>query len=193
MKRSHPYDVMGRITVLIALIILSGCASAPVAPAPSVTPPPSPTPFICPVTVPNGKVPPFEDAPTPDVLGNDEGTLWAGLWPDGKVVFTPDGPGGIEWDGALGMKFYWWRQPGGAKLTLQGRRLDGDAPPMRAEIPDGYSGAFQATGLIFPKTGCWEVTGRVNDTHLTFVTEVVVDCPVNTSGLKGQWLKLCGG
>jgi hypothetical protein len=32
---------------------------------------------------------------------------------------------------------------------------------------------FQATALIFPTPGCWEVTGHVGSTTLTFVTRVV--------------------
>ena len=56
----------------------------------------------------------------------------------------------------------------------QGRRLDGDAPALEASIPDGYGNTgFQATGLSFPTPGCWEVTGRVGEASLTFVTWVV--------------------
>jgi len=171
-------------------LTLAACAAQP-APQPP-TPTPAPTAFVCPVSAPNGKLPPGESGPTPEVLGNDEGTLWTGVWPDGKVIFAPDGPGSVDSDG-LGMKFWWWRQPAGAALTLEGRRLDGEAAPMRADIPEGYSGAFQATGLIFPTPGCWEVTGRVNDSRLTFVTEVVADCPADTSSLKGRWAELCAG
>jgi hypothetical protein len=47
-------------------------------------------------------------------------------------------------------------------------------PPLRARIPDGYGDTgFQATALIFPTEGCWEVTGEVGDTRLTFLTPVV--------------------
>lgn len=75
-------------------------------------------------------------------------------------------------DGALAMKFWWWRlRPG--QLTFEGRRLDGPSPPMRAEVPDGYGDiGFQATALIFPTPGCWEVNGRIGGSSLTFVTLV---------------------
>lgn len=76
------------------------------------------------------------------------------------------------------MKFPWWRAPDveGA-LTIEGRRLDADAPPdappLRAQIPDGYGQRFQASGIIFPTEGCWEVTARSGDAELTFITKVV--------------------
>jgi hypothetical protein len=57
------------------------------------------------------------------------------------------------------MKFWWWRGVDG-ELEITGRRLDANAPPMSASIPDGYGETgFQASALIFPTEGCWEVTG----------------------------------
>jgi hypothetical protein len=71
------------------------------------------------------------------------------------------------------MKFWWTRYIKG-QLTIDGHRLDGSAPPLRAHIPAGYGDiGFQATGLIFPTPGCWEATGHVENGHLTFVTRVV--------------------
>ncbi len=62
------------------------------------------------------------------------------------------------------MKFWWWRLVKG-RLTIEGRRL--------SIIPDGYGEiGFQASGLVFPTPGCWEVTGRIGDKSLTFVTLV---------------------
>jgi hypothetical protein len=70
------------------------------------------------------------------------------------------------------MKFVWWRGVKG-QLSIEGRRLDADAPPLRASIPDGYGDSgVQASALIFPTEGCWEVTGRVGDAALTFITRV---------------------
>jgi len=73
------------------------------------------------------------------------------------------------------MKFGWLRGAGlRGKLTIHGKRLDAAAPPLRANIPEGYGDTgFQATGLIFPTEGCWEVTGEVGDTSVTFITRVV--------------------
>jgi len=124
--------------------------------------------FICPVTEPNGSLPPGETVESPEYLGNGE--LWTILWPDGKVRMETYNK---EPDGAFSMKWGWVRAVTGP-LTIEGHRLDTDAPPLRADIPDGYGDTgFQVSGLIFPTTGCWEVTGRVGDASLTFVTEVV--------------------
>jgi len=97
------------------------------------------------------------------------------LWPEGgKVAFRPGGPGFVLPDGSLSMKFGWWRGTPG-KLTIEGKRLDAPALPLRAWIPEGYGDiGFQATMLIFPTVGCWEVTGEVgNSKSLTFVTQVI--------------------
>jgi hypothetical protein len=76
-------------------------------------------------------------------------------------------------DGSLAMKFPWWRGVKG-KLSIEGRRLDASAGPLRASIPDGYGDTgFQATSLIFPTPGCWEVSGKVGKVTLTFVVQVV--------------------
>ena len=106
-------------------------------------------------------------------LGNHgNAALSTVLWPEGKVAFKPGGAGFVLENGALSMKFPWWRLVRG-RLTIEGRRLDGPAPPLRARIPDGYGEiGFQATALIFPTPGCWEVTGRIADQSLTFVTLV---------------------
>jgi len=96
-----------------------------------------------------------------------------GLWPNGTVVFKPGGAGFVTQDDSLGMKFGWRRGVRG-RLTIEGRRLDAPALPLRAQISDGYGDfGFQATYVIFSTTGCWEVTGHVGDASLTFVTMVV--------------------
>jgi len=91
-----------------------------------------------------------------------------GLWPNGTIVIPADSPD-------LSMKFGWFRANGlRGKLSIQGRRLDATAPPLGADIPEGYGDTgFQASGVIFPTEGCWQVTGKVGDTSLTFVTLVV--------------------
>jgi hypothetical protein len=95
--------------------------------------------------------------------------LFTVLWPEGNILM---GPHNVEPDGSLSMKFVWWRGVKG-QLSIEGRRLDADAPPLRASIPDGYGDSgVQASALIFPTEGCWEVTSRVGDAALTFITRV---------------------
>jgi hypothetical protein len=73
----------------------------------------------------------------------------------------------------MSMKFGWWRNVRG-KLTIQGRKLLTPGPPLRASVPEGYGDTgFQASAIIFPNEGCWEVTGKVGKASLTFVTKVI--------------------
>jgi hypothetical protein len=91
---------------------------------------------------------------------------------DGKVVFRPGGPGFVDRDGALGIKWGWVRLIAG-ELIVGGRRLDADASPARSYMNSGYGNInFQATYLVFPSPGCWEITGRIRDRSLTFVVQV---------------------
>ena len=132
-------------------------------------------PATCPVTLPR-KAPPEAQGLFGAGAAHWNGSLFVGgLWPDGTIVFQPGGPGFILPDGSLSMKFGWLRGAGlRGKLTIHGKRLDAAAPPLRANIPEGYGDTgFQATGLIFPTEGCWEVTGEVGDTSVTFITRVV--------------------
>ncbi len=115
----------------------------------------------CPITRPNGSVPPGSTFGA-EFHGN--GALWVGV-PPANVVLTPKAA-----DGSVGTKFGWWREAIGA-LTIDGRRLDGPAPLLRAAVPDGYGDrGFQPSSITFPSEGCWEVTGRVGGATLTFVT-----------------------
>lgn len=123
--------------------------------------------FSCPVTLPNGSIPPGMEE-DPYSYGNGE--IWTTLWPDGKVVMQDDN---IEPDGSYAMKWLIYRGVEGA-LSIEGRRLDADAEPLRSFLSDGYGDhGLQIIALIFPTTGCWEVTARVGEASLTFVTEVV--------------------
>jgi hypothetical protein len=127
----------------------------------------------CAVTMPNG-IAAGEEQPDPSSHGNRQVSVGPfGLWREGAVVFRPGGPGFVTPDGSLGMKFGWRRGVSG-QLRIEGRRLDVPAPPLRAEVPCCYGErGFQASYVVFPTPGCWEVTGRVGDARVTFVTKVV--------------------
>ena len=146
----------------IGVALVTACSFAPIDPARFAA-----GSNECPVTAGNGSRPPGETVESPHFLGNGE--IWTVLWPEG-VVLIPRGR--VEDDGTLSMKFPWWRGVAGA-LVISGRRLDAPSVPLRADIPDGYGPiGFQATALIFANEGCWEVTGRVGEAELTFVTRV---------------------
>lgn len=128
----------------------------------------------CNVTAPNGVVPGISERRE----GSHGNALLSvhGVWPNGTVIFRPGGSGFVTRDGALGMKFGWTRGVRG-KLRVTGRRLDETAPPLRLEANDGYGDiGFQASYLIFPTPGCWEVTAQVGereDSKIVFVTKVL--------------------
>jgi hypothetical protein len=131
------------------------------------------TDFKCEITKPNAIAAGVEQ-PAQGSYGNAEVSVGPfGLWPEGTIVFKPGGAGFVTRNGSLGMKFGWMRGVAG-DLRITGRRLDAEAPPLRSEVPGGYGDrGFQATYLIFPTPGCWEVTGHVGDSTVTFVTKVV--------------------
>jgi hypothetical protein len=120
----------------------------------------------CPLTLPNERTAPGGNKAG---MNHGNGKLGTAMWPHNVVIATPDY---IEPDGAVGMKWPWWRGVRG-RLTITGRRLDGNAPPLTASIPDYGTSGFQPSGISFPTEGCWEMTGTVGDARLTFVTLIL--------------------
>jgi hypothetical protein len=119
----------------------------------------------CRATKPNGNAPPGEPQ-SPRHHGS--GSLWTILYYPALLVTERNRLP----DGSISEKFPWWRGVTG-QLTIRGQRVDGSAPPLRAEVPPGYGDiGFQATSIIFPTEGCWRVTGTVANTSLTFVVLV---------------------
>lgn len=132
----------------------------------------------CPVTLPSS---------TPPVRGQDfnygDRHLAVAFWQKGRLVASrvPEGSswGQVNPDGSIWAKLGWWRGVAG-RLTIVGERLDAPAPPLRADVPEGYgSTGFQATGLTFPTPGCWKVLGSVAGHDIEFVVLV-------TKGGKGS-------
>ena len=121
----------------------------------------------CLITRPNGVSYPVKPAG-----GNHGNEALVTQLCSGPVVFRPGGPGSVQPDGALAMKWGWWRaRPG--QLTIQGERIDAPAAALRSSIPCCYGElGFQSSAVIFPSPGCWRVTGRVGDGSLTFVVKV---------------------
>ena len=99
-------------------------------------------------------------------LNPPNGHLVAGRLPGGGWRAT------INANGSIDAKYGWWRAGDDARLTISGHRLDAAAPPLIADVPNGYGVGFQATGLTFPTIGCWRVTGRFKSATLSFVVRV---------------------
>ena len=96
-------------------------------------------------------------SPSGTWYANDERSIWAWWW--GNVPPS------------RGFKVLWVR-PAGAQLHVTGRRLDGPAEPMIANIPDGYPHTFLASGLTFPTPGCWKIEATAQNARLEFVVQV---------------------
>ena len=128
----------------------------------------------CPVT-PAYALPPRaapKDFPAPTWYVNPERTIWAGLAP----------PYLGKWYAGLGQKVRWWRR---GPLQVEGRRLDGPAPPLVAAgegqsldrplptpdpaVPTPVSGGGQASSITIPTPGCWEMTARTPRDLFRFV------------------------
>jgi hypothetical protein len=172
----------GAVTVRQAVAVLAllcamaaaiaGCAgTADPGPVPASSSPAGAA--LCEPTLPNGDTPPGEK---PSRWYHGNGRIWTVLRPRGTVVFAPGGSGEIRADGSLAMKFPFWRGPGvTGDLTITRRSLAGAPSEVKGEIPEGYGAeGFQASAIVFPGPGCWEVTARAGDAQLTFVTRVVL-------------------
>jgi hypothetical protein len=177
-EEQHMAARTGTRTVALAAalaVVVVGCSRQPQAtPTPASTSQPVAAPAAdpkrCPVTIANGNGPPGE-RPSPQHHGN--GALWTVLPPDGI-----DKGGTPEPDGSTSQKYPWWTVGTTGELTIQGRRVDASAAPLRARINSGVpetpfaevpGGRFWSSGIYFPTEGCWQVTGRVGRTSLTFV------------------------
>lgn len=103
------------------------------------------------------------------------------MWGEDGIVL-PAYDGHVRADGSIaGLKWAWWRYVP-SELTTEGRRIDGDAKPLRSTVLDGYGDSdFQVFGITLPTRGCWELTGRVGAESLTFVVWVEVCDPSATA------------
>jgi len=159
------------IIAIASVLVFAGCASNRAENARSG--------FALPqVTSPNGSSPAKANAPRAPMNDADEmrsgwnhgnGALWVFLQPGGYSWSD----GSPEKDGSLRLKFGWWRGIRG-QFTIEGRRLDAPAPPLRYMIHENSYGdlGFMPSSLYFPSEGYWEITGHIAGKSLTFVIHV---------------------
>ena len=95
--------------------------------------------------------------------------LWTFLPRDGVLRLRRDG------DGTLFDKLAWIPdRDRGLKLTVSGRRLDGPQRLRVLGVHWGYSSTGKgswASAVVFPKAGCWRITGRAAPPTLSYVVK----------------------
>lgn len=124
----------------------------------------------CPVTAPNGSVPPGEEANATEFY-HGEGGIWTVLWPEGRVR-VPELS--VDDDGSMGMKWPWWRTQD--PIEVSGYYLGGKAAPLEAGLPSGYGeSGFRPSGLRFSTEGCWEIMATSGGATLTAIQWVEID------------------
>jgi hypothetical protein len=111
-----------------------------------------------------------KEEPPPDVGADPFGT---GPWyvnADRTIWASADG----AWKARNSRNKVLWIRPRGTQLTVSGRRLDREVPPLTAQI--NYRAyqerSFQPSYVYVPTEGCWEVTAKAGSSTLTFVTRV---------------------
>jgi hypothetical protein len=102
---------------------------------------------------------------------NSNTAAWSKTWyrsPDGAI-----------WASETGLRKYTgksskvlWAKPAGSRLQVQGRRLDGEAPPLGVHMPCCYPDDYQASGLTFPTPGCWEIEAKAARAEWRFVVYI---------------------
>jgi hypothetical protein len=125
----------------------------------------------CPVTPPNGGVPP--GFPT-NAGGHGNGRIWTILPADGRLVARESD---VQPDGSIRRKLPWWtRRSAGRRLHVTGRRLEGRPVRLRARVNQSTTDPdlprMFPSALFFPREGCWSVTARTGRSALRFVISV---------------------
>jgi hypothetical protein len=190
------------LTPLLILALAAACApAAPTARAPSASlggsnaiaapaetgtavvtvPVPQPVPASCRITHPQNPVfvPPAPNSPTspyPTGFWYGSEALWTLLENNGTWWWLPHTDQGYTQKVTFWHKGYNAAAEQQPALTVTGRRLDGDAPPLVASsATNGFEAhlqSFMLVGVEVPTLGCWEITGHYGGHDLSFVVWV---------------------
>ena len=168
---------LGWMAVMVVLALVLSWSIKSLVPVPQPSGNGTPNGFICPVTQPNGSLPPGTQASetTSDTNLYGNGELWTVLKPDGKVYLFPENR---RSDGLFEMVWPWYLGAEG-QLTIEGKRLDGQTEPLQFVLAEPFKN-FQGSTLIFSTPGCWEITGHLGQATLSFVTEILLDSGIPT-------------
>lgn len=114
---------------------------------------------------------------TTDRPENSNTAAWSRTWyrsPDSRIWASAPGLQKQRLDGGrvVGDKVLWIK-PTGSQLRVQGRRLDGEAPPLEVSLPCCYREDFQASGVLFPVPGCCEIEAEAGGTEWSFIVQVL--------------------
>jgi hypothetical protein len=123
--------------------------------------------------------PPYPAKPSRGEFWFGTDRLWTALPVNGTWSRLPHYTPG---DPTFRQKLAFWRQgydphtEPRPNLTVSGRRIDSLAGPLQTDGKGIGSWTkddqFIGTGINFPTTGCWEITGRYENDELTFVVWV---------------------
>jgi hypothetical protein len=175
---------------VVAALVLNGCASQAPPALPSlaaevdeatstpdqsaqVLPEATQAPEDCPVTSA------FDERPPEEALSS-----WSplGRWyrsPDSQVWVAENNLRDLNTLGLGQPTKVLWGKPAGIDLVVAGRRLDGEAPPLIADIsPYYHDDILNPSGIGAPTPGCWEIEARAGDSVLRIVVEVPSTTPI---------------
>jgi len=115
-------------------------------------------------------------APWEGIFWYGSENLWTALDTNGVWSKLPENPDGY------GQKIMWWSSLYSLKdelepeLIVSGRRLDGEAEPLRfygaTNAMADDIGEAMLTGVEIPTLGCWEITGQYKESEMSFVVWV---------------------
>jgi len=168
-----------RLVLLISLVALTAMCQQN-SPRQALVPPAS-----CPVTTAPAHpfTPPAWYDPTDDDFWLGSEKLWTEGSKSGVWEWEPHKPGHEHEAQPLTVKISWgsvdyyWRKEPRPNLTITGRRLDGEAPPLLLMPMTNIAGpnarhGFMLSGVYVPTPGCWEITGDYKGQKLSFVVWV---------------------
>jgi len=173
--------LLAGLTIHLLILVTNSRAQAP--PSATITPP-----STCHVTKPNGRKVPWQTFEPPGqrrLSSFWEYNEWHGnkaestFLPRNGVLKLQPGLNITSEDGTVVTKFMWFkvRKP----LTLEGHRLDGNAPPAWVGLAlDADDALLQPSQVGFPTPGCWQITSSVGHERLKIVLWVVFDNPATT-------------